>query len=97
MFIGFVMDDEERNSVLLELTDQGLFRIAELIIGDDKDSAVDLLRSPAVSTRTTGPIPKISMDFFTGSVVVPAWAETMAMDCPVSLLIMVLLPLFVLP
>jgi hypothetical protein len=36
---------------------------------------------------TVGPIPKISIDFLTGSVVVPGVFDTMAISCPVSLLI----------
>ncbi|OPZ14565.1 MAG: hypothetical protein BWZ06_00884 [Bacteroidetes bacterium ADurb.BinA261] len=52
---------------------------------------------PAVSMSTTGPIPKISTDFFTGSVVVPACSETIAMSCPVSRLMSELFPVFRLP
>ncbi|KAF5028332.1 hypothetical protein DSECCO2_660180 [anaerobic digester metagenome] len=48
---------------------------------------------PAVSTIMTGPIPKISTDFFTGSVVVPACSETIATSCPVITLMKELLPL----
>ena len=52
---------------------------------------------PAVSINTTGPIPGISSDFFTGSVVVPGNGETIEISCPVSQLIRVLLPVFLRP
>lgn len=56
-----------------------------------------LSSTPAVSTRITGPKFSISTDFFTGSVVVPAWLDTMATSCPARRLIRVLLPLFLRP
>ena len=46
---------------------------------------------------THGPMPKISMDLRTGSVVVPAVASTMATSCPVMALMRELLPLFLRP
>ena len=52
---------------------------------------------PAVSMTMAGPTPKISTDFFTGSVVVPAKSDTMATSCPTSMLMIELLPLFLLP
>lgn len=53
--------------------------------------------TPAVSTKIIGPRVSISTDFFTGSVVVPAWLDTMATSCPARRLIRVLLPLFLRP
>jgi len=53
--------------------------------------------TPAVSIIITGPMPKISTDFLTGSVVVPARSDTMATSCPVIILIKELFPLFLLP
>jgi hypothetical protein len=52
---------------------------------------------PAVSMSTTGANPVISKDFFTGSVVVPAVSDTMAISCPAKQLINELLPLFLRP
>ena len=50
-----------------------------------------------VDVYMAGPIPKISIDFLTGSVVVPAISETMATSIPVSALINELLPTLRLP
>ena len=47
---------------------------------------------PAVSMSTTGPMPPISIDLRTGSVVVPAVSLTMATCCPVRKFTIVLFP-----
>ena len=52
---------------------------------------------PAVSMTMHGPMPKISMDLRTGSVVVPAVLSTIATSCPVMALMRELLPLFLRP
>jgi len=52
---------------------------------------------PAVSMMTTGPMGRISMDFFTGSVVVPGTAETIAASWRVSALIRLDFPAFLRP
>ena len=53
--------------------------------------------TPAVSINCTGPMPGISILFFTGSVVVPACSETIAKSCPRSRFMRELFPTFVLP
>ncbi len=52
---------------------------------------------PAVSINTTGPTPCSSIDLKTGSVVVPAVADTKATSCKVKALISELLPTLVGP
>ena len=52
---------------------------------------------PGVSIITTGPMGSSSMDFFTGSVVVPLTSETTLKDCPVTALTTLDLPAFRIP
>ncbi|EJX01472.1 hypothetical protein EVA_10423 [gut metagenome] len=52
---------------------------------------------PGVSINTTGPSGSSSIDLKTGSVVVPLISETIARFCPVSALIRLDFPAFLLP
>ena len=52
---------------------------------------------PGVSMISTGPIGRSSMDFCTGSVVVPSTSDTTDSACPVTAFTRLDLPLFLLP